>query len=672
MRPLTFLVALALVGSSLSAFAQTPLREEVTVQYVEVPVTVIARDGGPVRGLTKANFEVFDGREKRAIESFEAIDFAAAGTAQAISPLNPASRRNFLLLFDLSYSNPTSIGRAQQAARSFISRSIGARDLVAVGAIDADRGFRLLTAFTTDRELLVAAIADPRGFRAADPLQIAGATILEVPQQTATTGNERQDVALENMADIARQSGALDEAFNRTRVNRQVEMLGDIAGALQRLVGRKHLVLLSEGFDPRLVQGRTARDVFAQTEENRAVEHGEVWKVDSDQRFGSAGTQNAIAKMADQFRRADVVLHTVDIQGVRVDNSVRGGAKVNSNEGLFILSNSTGGTVFRNSNDIAADFDRLTRQHEVVYVLGFHAPAASAGEFHALNVKLVGVPGARAHHRGGYYSVGNESGIQRALSTAEVIVNDIPQDDIDVAALAAAFPADSQTAQVPVILEISGKDLVRHASNGFATAEVFVYAFEEDGTVRDSIYQRIGLQMDKVGERLQANGIRFYGTLTLPPGSYAVKTLVRVAESDMMGYRRIDLEVPAIGDVAITRPFFFDDAGDWVMVKSTSDDPNAPYPFLLDGDPFIPAVRATLRRGEPRLFTLFVYNAESDELTWDIAPVAKLVSESASEYVTKLVFALEQIPADANTLDVTIRKKGSTDARRVTVPIRVE
>ncbi|HEX8411614.1 MAG TPA: VWA domain-containing protein [Thermoanaerobaculia bacterium] len=669
MRRLLLLLVLPIVASA------QKFEEKVTVSYVEVPVTVLGRDNHPVRGLTKANFEITDDGVKREVESFDAIDFAAAEgmtAVRAISPLNPASRRNFLLLFDLSYSNPQAIGRAQEAARNFVARSIGGRDLVAIASIDVNRGFRFVTAFTTDRDLLTAAIADPGNYRASDPLQIASAPILEVPEPSRnSTQRETGDVGLENLRDIARQSGRLDDALKRTRVKKQVEMLADIARSLQRLSGRKHLVLLSEGFDPRLVQGRAGGTMENQAEEDFGVEHGEIWKVDSDKRFGSPDSQSAIALMAREFRRADVVLHAVDIQGVRVANDVRGGAVFNSNEGLFILANSTGGTVFRNSNDISAEFDRLARQHDVVYVLGFRAPVGRAGQFHDLKVKLVNVPGARVQHRGGYYDAGSEGVVERSLSTAEIIVNDIPQSDIRFDALAAAFPRDGAKSQVPVVLEIAGQGLIEHAKNKRATADIFVYAFDDGGIVRDSIYQRVTLDLAQVGDRLRSSGVRFYGTLELPPGRYAVKSLVRIAETDRKGYQRVDLEVPAASDVAMTRPLFFTDPGDWVMVKAQGDDPSLPYPFMLGSDSFIPDPNAMLRKGEPRLFTVFIYNTNRDELTWDIVPAAKLVSESNSDTVTKLVFALDGVPVDAKELAVTIRKKGSADSRTTTVPITV-
>jgi VWFA-related protein len=670
MRPLA-VVLLALIP--LCAVGQPAFQEKVTVSYIEVPVTVL-RDGQPVRGLTKENFAVSDDGGKRVVESFEAIDFASGEATTTLSPLNPASRRNFLLLFDLSYSTPTTLARAQTAARSFIARSIGGRDLVSIGVVDVDRGFRFVTAFTTDREMLISAVANPKNFRTNDPLQISGATSIDAAPHTSASGiGEKETMALDNLADFGRQSDRLDDSMSRTRVRREVEMLSSVARALQKLAGRKHLVLLSEGFDPRLVTGRDIADeTEQQDEENRAITHGEMWKVDSDKRFGSPDSMKSIDLMADAFRRADVVLHAVDIQGVRVRNDVRGGTAYNSNAGLFLLADSTGGTVFRNSNDISAEFDRLTRQHEVVYVLGFHVPVGRPGQFHDLKVKLVDVPGARAQHRGGYYDPGTESTIERALTTAEVIVNDIPQEAIRMAALAASFPTDRPAAQVPVVLEIDGTGIVQAAKKGIATADIFIYAFDESGVVRDSLFQRVVLELAKVGDRLGGNGIRFYGTLNLPPGRYAVKNLVHILESDTKGFRRVDLNVPVAGDVAVQRPLFFQPADDWVMIKASRDKTDIPYPFMIGGETFIPAARATLRKGEPRLFALFVYNADPEELSMDIGPPATLVSKTASDEVIKYVFALERIPADTKDLGITVRKKGSTDARSVSVPIEVQ
>src|SRR5947209_14006286 len=164
-------IALLLLLATSAASAQ--IKETIDVHLVEVPVTVVDRAGNPVRGLTPANFELFDRGTKRAIGNFEAIDFES-DAIRAASPLNPSARRNFILLFDLSFSSPIGRSKAQEAARNFIAKGMGRRDLAAVATIDVDRGFRMLTALTTDRNLLGAAITNPRTFLSSDPLRIAG------------------------------------------------------------------------------------------------------------------------------------------------------------------------------------------------------------------------------------------------------------------------------------------------------------------------------------------------------------------------------------------------------------------------------------------------------------------------------------------------------------------
>src|SRR5262245_143216 len=92
---------------------------EERVVAVEVPVNVVGRDGRPVRGLTAADFEVFDNGDRQPLAGFEVVDLAALGTADTkataaavpaghasaadLEPLDSTERRHFLLLFDLSF-----------------------------------------------------------------------------------------------------------------------------------------------------------------------------------------------------------------------------------------------------------------------------------------------------------------------------------------------------------------------------------------------------------------------------------------------------------------------------------------------------------------------------------------------------------------------------------------
>jgi len=679
MRPLGAVMSLLVFSAGL-AFGQ--VRETVNVNLVEVPVTVVDRNGNPVRGLTADKFELIDQGQKRPITSFEVIDFASH-TPKGVSPLNPAARRSFLLLFDLSFSSPLGRTKAQEAARNFIARSMQRRDLAAVGTIDIERGFRLLTAFTTDRNLLASAVSSPINFRSSDPLQISGAQTFEPTPSVSVQVNADRHGVDDFVKEIQRGQNRLDDQFNRGRIERQVNLLGSLARTLRMLPGRKQVVFFSEGFDPRLVQGRDARAMSDAMEEMALVEHGEAYKVDSDARFGNSSSLSILDQMSRAFRGSDVVLHGVDIRGVRVQNDLELGAKINSNDGLFLLSNPTGGEVFRNSNDLDNDLQRMLRQQEVVYILGFQAPTAIPGKFHDLKVRLHSVGSVRVFHRAGYYESGAENALERALTNAEIVLNDLPQNDIGVAALAAAFPTTEQ-AQVPVILEISGIDIAKSVKTSQFNVEIYVYAFDEDGIVRDRMFQRLQLDLAKVGEKILGSGIKYYATLSLPAGKYAIKSLVRIPESEKKGYARVDVLVPPSRDVAVSPPFFFEEPGKWLMVKGGSHDAtNAAYPFQINGEPFIPSATVSLHNGEPRQFAVFVYNAAADEVTWE-ATVSdadgttrtanpKMMKQLQGDDVTKLMFQYSPEDGDhaAARLDVTIHKKGSTEARKAGVPMVV-
>jgi VWFA-related protein len=659
-----FRVIAAVALCATAALAQ--LKETVNVNVIEVPVSVVDSSGNPVRGLTAANFEIYDGGKKQGITSFDKIDFRSTDTASAISPLNPAARRSFLLLFDLGFSSPRSLVRAQEAARNFVKSAVQPRDLVGVGTIDNDHGFRLQTAFTTDRELVESVIADPSGFRGNDPLQIANKTfVADLTNGDSAKTPQPPSIVNSEMAERQQQMTHSNEQYVRARVEKQVDSLGQLAKTLRAVPGRKQVILLSEGFDAKYLQGRDARDTEGANRDTAAVMSGQSWSVDSDQRYGSSASISMLDRMAQAFRASDVVLHAIDIQGVRVQNDVASGSNLNSNAGLFTISRPTGGEVFQNSNDLKNDFGRMLRAQEVVYVLAFQGPWGNSGKYHDLKVKLVNANG-RLNYRGGYYETGGETPAERTLTTAEVIVNDIPQNDVHVAAFAAPFPAGNGVYQVPIILDINGGDLTKEARGNMAGAEVFVYAFDDEGVVRDRLYQRLTFDMQKVGDRLKS-GVRYYGTLVLPPGSYAIKSLVRAGEADKKGendkrgYARTNVVVPKAGAVAVLPPIPIDEQPKWLLVKAADRGIGA-YPFELNGQNFIPSATASNK------VALIVYGASANDLTWETTPKTKLLGTIPIPGGTKLVLQLDD-PAPVSALQVTVHTKGAPDAQTSSVAV---
>src|SRR6266446_7037070 len=324
---------IAMILCAVAAAAQ--VREILTVSVVEVPVTVVDSSGNPVRGLSSANFRLYDNGKEVAITSFDTIDFASEPTMQAVSPMNPAARRNFLLLFDLSFSKAGNLVRAQEAARAFVSKAIGPRDLIGVGTIDAQRGFHLLSAFTSDRQLVAEAIAHPGELKSTDPLHLGNnGNNVEVADQSGVGSRSNAALGSENAEAMVASAIKQNRETVRAQVEKQMDFLGDLAKTLRSVPGRKHLLLLSEGFDSRFLQGRDARESFNDTDNANP-------NIDSDARYGTTSSMSALQRMTKFFRGSDVVLHALDIQGLRVQNDVNGGSMINSNASLALLAEPT-------------------------------------------------------------------------------------------------------------------------------------------------------------------------------------------------------------------------------------------------------------------------------------------------------------------------------------------
>jgi VWFA-related protein len=661
-----------LLLSATAAFAQ--LKESINVSVVEVPVTVIGHDGNPVRGLAASNFEVLDNGKRRVITGFEAIDFAspaftASSAVPAMTPINPAARRNFMLLFDLSYSNPNALIRAKAAAREFVSRSVNRRDRVAVGTIDTNRGFRLVTAFTTDRNVVRSAIESPAEFIGTDPLQITATNAAPVPEPvlaansfSPTAHEAKLEQASEAQRVLARQAEEFDDSYRRHQVDRQLEILAMISRTMNTVYGRKEIILLSEGFDPKLIQGR--RPMTKEGEEDQvAVERGEIWRVNSDQSFGNAESQSLLGRFAEMCRRSDVTLHAIDIHGLR-DQMEPGSDAPETQEALHLLASAGGGHVFKNTNDLASSFDRMLHQQEVTYVLAFRAPTENPGVFHKLSVKLVDVPaGSHASCRSGYYEAGSANEAERALATAEIMVNDVPQHDIHVDALPSVFTGIGERAAVPVVVDINGSDLMRIKDDPILIADVFVYAFDADGGVRDSLFQRLTIDTDKLGAKLNSGGVKYLGTLSLPSGAYAIKTLVRLPEIGRNGFVRRDIVVPERNTAVISPPLFFADSAKWVLVKGSSHDPSGTYPFVVGDATFVPSAAARLEAGESRRFVVLVPHAAADAVL-DVKPAAALVGRSGDAFI----FDLQPDGARGKAIDAALRGSTATSSVVVETP----
>lgn len=644
-----FLAAVTTASASAQQFGET-----VQIDVVEVPVTVVDREGRAVRGLSREHFELYDEGKRVPIDYFEAVDIARViAAADSETPLPPVTTRNFLLLFDLENSAPGTIARGQEAAREFLAGGLTRHDLVAVATFTAERGVQLLTGFTADRELsgrAIEALRTPQQqFRPADPLMLAATQLVGPPPGAPLPPVGRMQVDVLTAKDEHTKNSAaqrFNDAEMRNRLRVQLNHLGRIAQVLDRLHGQKQIVLLSEGFDARLVHGREDLKSQQSDLEREQVFYGQGYRIDNDQRFGNTSSKRDLEEMGELFRRSDVVLHAIDVAGIRSDVDPAAGYRKSSNESLSLLTTPTGGTVFKNANDLAENFQRMLRQQEVVYVLGFNAKSTGKPrKFHTLRVKAVHPAAARVVHRPGYFETKTElTDLEKVLTLGEIITADLPIDDIPLSISTTAMPGRDGKARVPVVIEIPGPRILDDVPGSTATATLFVYAFDRSGRVVDHLQQRVALDLAQAGETLRASGIRYYGTLRVPKGEHAIKALVRIEESGRIGFARADLPVPSFDHAVVLPPLLFEQPRKWVTLTGAARGDDFPYPFAAGDEQYVPKSNPELDANGEYKLALFLYRMPVEGL--GLEPV--VTTRDGSRKQAAKVSLLGRTPADAD------------------------
>ena len=474
--------------------------ETVTVEVVDVPVYVY-RGPTPINGLRRGDFELFVNGKRQSIDYFDVI--GELTSPQDSTPDTPSDaireRRLFLLVFDLAFSAPTAIVRAQHAALDLVAHAAPS-DVFSVATFTARRGVDYVVPFTPDRQQVQHAIIGLGLTSARDPL---GLIITPPPaflMATADGGLPDDAYFMENAAAAVASGDAIRDNV-RTREARTVEHqlteLASIGARLAPLKGTKHVILLSPGFNSYVVTDMSPR---------RGPKPPAV----------NVRLINQLESMYRQYQAAGVFLHAVDTAGLRITGDML------SNDALHLLAAGTGGQVIRNRNDLGTALAELISAQQTGYLLGFR-PSGVRNGYNKIVVKLKdGVAaGATVRYRRGFSTGSTPPDVTNGMYLADIILNDVPQTGIP-----ARLDAMGGAILVRLPLQAIAAQLGRAGK-----AEVLLYIVDDHGTVVD-FHQRT---VDVV------SGMAKQGLLTLqlnlPKGQFVAKALLRVGDS--IGYSKL-------------------------------------------------------------------------------------------------------------------------------------
>jgi VWFA-related protein len=386
---------------------------KVEVRQVLVPVVVTDKEGHHVTGLTQADFHVFEDGVEQKISGFSVENMGAgspapgaAGTAVAAtevpnapaapSPGKPAAvRRTYLICIDSlnsAFSNLVNVRKA--LTKLFHSEPAGdARYVVlAVGTAAL-----LVQAPTTDPAAVLKSIEgkefeklflSSRQASTGDDLR-AFRRELDQARKACDEGAPECPALASSLpsraSQIAEQERVSTAAF--------LQQLRELVGQLARETGRRTMVLLSDGFQ--LVPGRQAFELldayFPGTHSSlRAVDR--LTELDGVLRLAA---------------NRNISIYTIDSRGlytqsyydaanpgsaIRLAPTVLGIMNRDASgagETLSEIAAATGGTAFKNSNDIFAGLERAFADGRQYYVLAYvPANATPDGKFRAITVRV--------------------------------------------------------------------------------------------------------------------------------------------------------------------------------------------------------------------------------------------------------------------------------------------
>ena len=545
-------------AATLQAQPDQTFIDTLDVQVVEVDVVVTDRNGRPVRGLTRDDFELYvDGEPVEITNFFESEILGqpaepadrtappAAGTEPAQAEgADPASLTVVLYMDDANLFPPYRsrlLRRLEKAVESW--RSLNARFMFArfVNRLE------VVVPPTRDLDaILKAASKRPKGLaRAVRNQRSRQFTLEEINVNSRGCQNTGQLMALADTYAV--------EQANRAAI--AADGLADLTSTLAGIPGRKAIVYMSDGLPQQ--PGLSAFDYIAQV------------LCPNDPRI--VPETNAAAQRHDETRRFQqltahananrVTLFTLDAGGIRTglsqSMSFDGVAPSYQNDrlhwtniqgGLQQLASETGGKALLNSNDLADLLEDVTEQLVSTYSLGFSPDERRSGDVRRLKVELAphAAQGRSVEYRRSYRDKTQDEQLAERLISAAYLGS--TPNPLGVAVdLGATTPREKKVHRQPVSIVVPGEAvlLVPGAGGPGGRLRLLLLAVDEEKRGRTSVRQ-MTVPVGPAGDVQATEGaFRFEVSVSLAEGDYQVVVGVRDETTGEMSLVRDGARVPS-------------------------------------------------------------------------------------------------------------------------------
>ena len=609
-------------ASSTSDATGTTIRAESRLVLVDVIVT--DKKGDYIQGLTENNFKVWEDDKEQKVTTFSAERWATS---------NAPAQKHVVLFFDDDSMKASNQSEARAAAVKFIETNAGPSRFFAV--LDYSGTLRVTQNFTNDTARLKQVVATPK-------------------LSTATSENASLDSPV----------FASYDAYT----NRNVLLaLRSVARSMSSLPGRKSLIWLTSGLPltPDLQPDLTALiaacnranvaiyplDVRGLTGAMRGTgmasvhppaarhqEDGELMYANYDPEQSDApgsphlvyvgqtkggtggGTGGRPGGGTTGVTTAPKPTVPPPIATVPSPFDVRPRISIlppaygsEKDQILYSVANGTGGFVIANSNDLLAGLEKVNKELDEYYILGYVPPSPEDGSCHALKVK-VDRPGAIVRARTGYCAVKPVDFLAGKPVAKELETHALASQPGDISGSASApfFYTSPDTARVNLAVEIPGQSLKFDKVKGryHTTLNVLGMATKPDGTVAARFSDAIDLDFEKKDyDAFASKPYRYQNQFLVGSGQYTLKLVL--STGDRYGKFDVPLNIDpfsktqfSMSDLAFSKEFHkVSDAStdlDSLLIEDRT-------PLVTQGLELVPSASNKFKKSERAAIYLEVY-----------------------------------------------------------------
>jgi len=534
--------------------AQPSFKLQVKSNLVVVHVVVRDAQGHAVSNLRQEDFKLFDNRKPQIISQFSIVTppppsavqpqatphEPAPETPEAEEPAPKLGWRYLALYFDDLNVEFGDLVNGRDAAGRFLASSLAPSDRV---GIFTSSGLNILD-FTDDRVKLHESLLELRpnsriNARSECPefsdYQAQKIVDFEDPDALAVAVDDAVNRCHDTgpgVADRVKSYALL--AYNRYEFQARITLQGieQLVRRMGALPGQRNIILISPGFLP-----LGLRDVLGQVTE-RALRSNVV--ISSLDPRGLA----ILLREADASRQAYVpplllaAIHALDTSREAAAREILSG-----------LADDTGGEFFHNNNDLLAGFAKVAGAPATYYVLAF-APQNLKydGSFHNLKVTLATGHGYAVHARRGYFAPKKllDAATQAKEETETAAFSQDEMKELPVEVHTQYFKTESGDAQVTVLVHLD-IHLLRFRKEEDRNANDLLFAtvlFDRDGNYAAGKETTVTLCLrDSTLAKLLATGITVKTSLTVKPGTYLLRQVVRDSEDAHLSAQNSSVEI---------------------------------------------------------------------------------------------------------------------------------